>query len=95
MRGHGPELTRAIHERVPEAKVVVGCDPFAPARAQFSEECEAAFLPSLDDLLARDDVQAVLVASPNHLHMRAYPRRGGRGQARLLREADGAVSRRL
>jgi phthalate 4,5-cis-dihydrodiol dehydrogenase len=66
--GMGRELTRAIRDSVPEAKVIVGCDPFPPARARFSEECGAASVPSLDDLVARDDVQAVLIASPNHLH---------------------------
>jgi phthalate 4,5-cis-dihydrodiol dehydrogenase len=66
--GMGRELARAVRDSVPEAEVVVGCDSFPPARARFSEECGAVSALSLEELLARDDVQAVLIASPNHLH---------------------------
>jgi predicted dehydrogenase len=66
--GMGRELARAIRGSVPEAKIVIGCDPFAPARQSFSQDFGLPAVPSLDDLLAREDVQAVLVASPNHLH---------------------------
>jgi len=66
--GMGLGLARTIQERVAEAAVVVGYDPFEPARRRFSDELGAPAVDSLEALLKRDDVQAVLIATPNDLH---------------------------
>jgi len=66
--GMGRILARVIRDCVPEARVVVGYDPFEPAQAGFNREFAAAGAGSLDELLSRVDVDAVLIATPNHLH---------------------------
>ena len=62
------ELAAALHEAAPEAKLVAGYDPFAPSRAEFCARVGAKEAEALEQLLAREDVGAVLIASPNYLH---------------------------
>ncbi len=62
------ELAGVIRESVPEAKLVAGFDTFAPSREAFCAAFAAEPCDSLEALLDRDGVGAVLVASPNSLH---------------------------
>jgi len=51
------------------ARVVAGADPADEQRARFKESYkEAKVYETVEQLLADDEVQAVFVASPNHLH---------------------------
>jgi myo-inositol 2-dehydrogenase/D-chiro-inositol 1-dehydrogenase len=67
--GMARELAITIRDRVPEARLVAGYDPYEPHRDRLCQEVGAAPAASLDELLARPDVDAVLVASPNFLHV--------------------------
>ena len=62
------ELAGVIRDSVPEARLVAGYDTFAPSREAFRTAFGAAPAESLEALLGREDVGAVLVASPNSLH---------------------------
>jgi predicted dehydrogenase len=64
----GRELGAAVAEHVAEAAVVAAFDPYRPNVERFCEESGAAPADSLEELLARADVGAVLVASPSNLH---------------------------
>lgn len=64
----GRDLGMALKEQVAEAEVVAAFDPFAPNLERLCADLGAAPASSLEQLLGRDDVQAVIVASPNHLH---------------------------
>jgi predicted dehydrogenase len=66
--GMGRELATAIAEEVDEAAVAAAVDPYRPNVEAFCAESGAAQADSLEELLARADVQAVLIASPNNLH---------------------------
>jgi predicted dehydrogenase len=62
------ELTLAVRDRVTGARVVTAFDTYAPAREAFCGEFGAAPAASVEELLAREGIGAVLVASPNFLH---------------------------
>lgn len=64
----GRELGAAVAEDVAEAAVVAAFDPYRPNMESFCEESGAAPADSLEELLARADVGAVMVASPSNLH---------------------------
>ena len=64
----GRALAAVIREHVPDAPMVAGCDPFPGSREEFTRELGAPATNSLEELLAREDIGAVLVASPNDLH---------------------------
>ncbi len=66
--GMARSLALTMRDRVPEATIAAGYDPFTPHRDRLCEEVGAAQAASLEELLGRRDVGAVLVASPNHLH---------------------------
>jgi phthalate 4,5-cis-dihydrodiol dehydrogenase len=66
--GMGRELAQAIRQGVPQAQVVAACDPFPAAREQAAMQFGTPTVATVAELLARDDLQAVLIASPNHLH---------------------------
>ncbi len=64
----GRALAQVIRDQVPGAAMVAGYDPFPGSREAFAREIGAPAVDSLEELLGRDDVGAVLIASPNHLH---------------------------
>ena len=63
----GRELATAVLA-IPEARLAAAFDPFQAHLERLCAETGAAAADSLDALLAREDVEAVIVASPNHLH---------------------------
>jgi phthalate 4,5-cis-dihydrodiol dehydrogenase len=62
------DLARVIRDFVPEAKLLAGFDPFAGSREAFCLEFACEPHDSLEALLARADLGAVLIASPNNFH---------------------------
>jgi len=64
----GRELAEALGAGVAEARVVAAYDPHAPALASLRDTFGPEAAGSLQELLARPDIQAVIVATPNHLH---------------------------
>jgi len=66
--GMGRELAQVLRERVDEAVVSAAFDPYAPNLTAAVEALGATPAGSVEDLLARDDVDAVIIATPNHLH---------------------------
>jgi len=64
----GRELAQTITEHVAEARVAAAYDAYPPALDAFCEQFGAQPTPSAEDLLARADIQAVLIATPNHQH---------------------------
>ena len=64
----GRALAAVIREHVPDAAMVAGCDPFPGSREEFTRELGAPATDSLEELLAREEIGAVIVASPNDLH---------------------------
>lgn len=64
----GCALAAVIKEHVPDGEVVVGCDPFPGSREEFTRATGAPATASLEEALAREEIGAVIIASPNHLH---------------------------
>jgi phthalate 4,5-cis-dihydrodiol dehydrogenase len=64
----GRGLAEVIRARVADAHVAAAYDAYAPNLESFCQDFAAAPAVSADDLLGRDDVAAVIVASPNDLH---------------------------
>jgi len=63
-RGHIPELLD-----IPDARITALCDPSEEARAQAGQRVpEATVYEDTDQLLADEDVNVVLIATPNWLH---------------------------
>jgi len=52
------------------ARLVAGCEPMAARREKFSARWSIPVVASLDELLKRDDIDAVAVCSPSGLHGR-------------------------
>jgi predicted dehydrogenase len=64
----GRDLGKAAKEKVADAKLTAAFDPYRPSVEAFCAESGAAPAQSLDELLGRDDIDAVIIASPNSLH---------------------------
>jgi predicted dehydrogenase len=52
------------------AKLVAGCEPLADRREKFAARWSIPVVATLDDMLKRDDLDAVAVCSPSGLHGR-------------------------
>jgi predicted dehydrogenase len=76
----GRGLAKSVIESVAEAEVAAAFDPYRPNMESFCAESGAAATDSLGDLLARDDVGAVVVASPNNLHREQTAAAAGAGK---------------
>ena len=61
----GADLARSIN-KIEDAKVIAVFDP--NHAEEIAEELEAETCSSLDDLVARNDIDCVIVASPSYLH---------------------------
>ena len=61
------ECLRRLHDEG-IALLVAGADPNAGQRAKFAETWRVATVASLDELLQRDDIDAVTITSPSGLH---------------------------
>ena len=61
------ECLRRLHDEG-IAQLVAGADPNAGQRAKFAETWRVATVASLDELLQRDDIDAVTITSPSGLH---------------------------
>jgi len=73
---HARRLVRQEH-----VELVGVADAVPEAAASASAELGVPAFAGYDDLLARPEVAAVLVATPNHTHREATLRAIGRGQA--------------
>jgi UDP-N-acetyl-2-amino-2-deoxyglucuronate dehydrogenase len=78
---------------------VAGCEPIASRRQDFSKNWSIPVVADLDELLARDDLDAVAICSPSGLHGRQCVQIAASGRHILcekpldlrLSEADAAV----
>ena len=61
------QCLRILHEEG-VAQLVAGADPNPTQRTQFSETWNITAVASLDELLQRDDIDAVTITSPSGLH---------------------------
>ena len=64
----GRGLAEVIRDKLPEARVTTGFDAHAPTLEAFCREFEASPAGSMEELLGKADLDAVLIASPNHRH---------------------------
>ena len=65
--GMGRGLVAVLPE-LPEARLVAAMDTSAEAAARVAEEHGCDATTDLETILAREDVEAVIIATPNHLH---------------------------
>ncbi|QXD15128.1 Gfo/Idh/MocA family oxidoreductase [Rhodocaloribacter litoris] len=65
--GHGRTIQQAVAS-VPALRVVAVYDPDAAEARAAAARFGCAVAPSYEALLARDDVEAVVLVTPNHLH---------------------------
>src|SRR5512140_569179 len=63
----GRELAKSV-QQIPEAKVVVVADPVEEARQQAMQDSDVPGLADAAEVLARREVEAVIIATPNYLH---------------------------
>lgn len=66
----GETHARCYHA-IPNARLVAVCDSNAERRRKVAESYDAAACASYEELLARDDIDAVSIALPDHLHREA------------------------
>lgn len=66
--GMGRRHAENLAAHVPEARLVALHDANAALARRVADELEAVACASLDELLARDDVRAIVVASPMDFH---------------------------
>jgi len=66
--GMGRELAQVLRDHVAEAEMAAAFDPYGPNLEKASQELGVSPAASLEELLDRGDVEAVIIASPNHLH---------------------------
>lgn len=64
----GTGLAQAVGRTGPPARVSACYDPVEERSSKVASELGATTCSSLDELLALDSVDAVIVATPNHLH---------------------------
>ena len=64
---------------VPDARLVAAADPDSAARDIVARATGAAAYERSEELLARDDIEAVLICAPTHLHAKLGHRGGLRG----------------
>jgi predicted dehydrogenase len=64
----GRELGTAITDEVADSVLIAAFDPYEANMRQLCDDCGAAPAASSEELLARADVQAVIIASPNNMH---------------------------
>jgi predicted dehydrogenase len=64
----GRSLAETARDHVDEMQITAVYDPHAPTRDSLSHGFHADPVSSLEQLLADSEIEAVLVASPNHLH---------------------------
>jgi predicted dehydrogenase len=64
----GRELGEALKGHIAEAALLAAFDPYRPNMEKLCADLGAQPADSLEGLLGRTDVGAVIVASPNHLH---------------------------
>src|SRR5438093_12680374 len=67
INGQGRQHLRALKE-TPEAELVAVCDANEAAAKARSEEYGVAYFTSYEDVLQRDDVDAVTLPLPHFLH---------------------------
>jgi UDP-N-acetyl-2-amino-2-deoxyglucuronate dehydrogenase len=88
-----------ILEKSGLARLAAGCEPVAGRREGFAARWSVPVVASLDEMLARDDLDAVAVCSPSGLHGRQCARIAGTGRHILcekpldlkLDEAEAAI----
>lgn len=91
--GHiGSQHALAI-SRIPDARLVAVTDPRHDAARALADQWDARACASLDDLLQRDDVAAVLIASPSGLHA-GQAVRAARAGKHVITEKPMAITRR-
>lgn len=64
----GTELARNIGKSGPPARLVAACDILEERRNAVSSMFGADPVPAADELIVRDDIDAVIIATPNYLH---------------------------
>ena len=61
--------SRASHVRAAGGQAVAVCDPWKDRREQFASRLDCRAYADFRDLLARDDIDAVVITAPDHWHV--------------------------
>ncbi len=64
----GRELGEAVRQGVPEAELALAFDPYRPNLERFCADFGARPAETMEALFGSDEVQAVVIASPNNRH---------------------------